>query len=175
MLLQKASGGRALQGVYLTKKLEDQLQVRDQLLEVPQAVLLTGAAKSTSDIIRHFSSTHQENEYRKTVNILGLSTVLEPSIPVYNYYYAGYTIAMDASISHRRETQEETYSSTIILYFSTQQVASYMFKSIVTFFLKYGSHANRFGGNYILKCSSKGFKNSETDSVKKMYSWSFIC
>ena len=40
----ESSGGRALQGVYLAKNIEDRLEVRDQLLEVPQIVVLTGAS-----------------------------------------------------------------------------------------------------------------------------------
>ena len=127
MLLQKVSGGRALQGVYLTKSLGDQLQVRDQLLEVPQDVIITGPARPTSDIIKHFSSTHQEDEYRKTLDVLGVSAALELNIPIY-------TIGTGLAIRHGREggqdhqeDRQEAYSSTIK--FSTLHVASYTFKS----------------------------------------------
>ena len=130
MLLQKVSGGRALQGVYLTKSLGDQLQVRDQLLEVPQDVIITGPARPTSDIIKHFSSTHQEDEYRKTVDVLGVSAALEPSIPI----YSGITIGTGLAIcldreggQDHQEANQDAYSSTIK--FSTLHVASYTFKS----------------------------------------------
>ena len=130
MLLQKVSGGRALQGVYLTKSLGDQLQVRDQLLEIPQDVIITGAARPTNDIIMHFSSIHQEDEYRKTVDVLGVSAALEPSIPI----YSGITIGTGLAIRLDREggqdhheANQEAYSSTIK--FSTLHVASYTFKS----------------------------------------------
>lgn len=129
MLLQKASGGRVLQGVYLTKKLEDQLEVRDQLLEVPKVVLITGAAQA-KDIIEQFSSTNQEDEYRKTVEVLGHSVAVATKIPV----YGSCTVGVGASYSDRKEDEEvhqenrkETYSSTIK--FSTLHVASYSFKN----------------------------------------------
>ena len=199
MLLQKVSGGRALQGIYLTKNLEDQLQVRDQLLEVPQNVVITRVAQTT-DITKHFSSTHQEDEYRKTVEVLGHSATAA-SMPVYD----DVTLGMGVSKEEQVHQEEEVYASS--LKFSTLHVASYSFDSSAfklstdakndleeisrvlrdqkpdssdvqeackRFFRRYGSHANRgplnFGGSLKWKCFSKGFENSEIGIVNQMLS-----
>ena len=129
MLLQNASGGRALQGVYLTKRLEDQLEVRDRLLEVPKDVLITGPALSSPDTVEQFSSTDQENEYTKTVEAFGCSISANTKIG-----YGGCTVGMGVSHSERKEDEKlhqenrkEMYSSTIKL--STLHVASYKFES----------------------------------------------
>lgn len=51
MLLQKVSGGRALQGILFTTELKDQLEDRSRLLEVPENVLITGAAQAEDKIL----------------------------------------------------------------------------------------------------------------------------
>ena len=196
MLLQKVSGGRALQGVYLTKNLEDQLEMRDRLLEIPQNVAFTGASQG-SDIVKQFSSIHQEKKYKKTIQVLGHSaavTTLYGDVTFLKY---------DEKDEHLLNFNEnEVYTST--LEFSTVNVASYSFKNselklsnaaknyleeilrmlradspdvqeaCKRFFRMYGSHANRgplnFGGSIRWKCFSKGFEDSEIDIVKKMQS-----
>ena len=70
ILLQKCSGGRALQGVLLTKKLSDQLEERRHLVDLPEEVNITNVSESETTI-EDFNSTHEEHDYKKTVNILG--------------------------------------------------------------------------------------------------------
>ena len=123
MPLQKSSDGKALQGIYLTKKLEDQLQVRAQLLEVPQDATLTVATQQTNNIIRDFSSANQADEYEKIVKVLGHSAAVSfsASSPVYG------DVTLGIGASKGDETKEILYLST--LKFSTVHLASYYFKS----------------------------------------------
>lgn len=170
-LLETCSSGRALRGVLLTKNIEDLLEDRCRLLEVPENVLITGASES-ADKIEHFTSTHQEDKYEKAVNILGHGFLLSANSPIYG-------VALSASDrTEDQDTQEshskEVYSSTVK--YSTMQVASYSFEKkdlilsedarshleklskmlklrgasnanveeeCMKFFRTYGSHANR--------------------------------
>ena len=197
-LLQKSSDGKALQGIYLTKKLDDQLQVRGQLLDVPQDTTITQGSMQTNNITKEFSMAHQEDEYKKIVEVLGHSATasFSSSIPVYG------DVTFGIGASKGDETNEVLFLST--LKFSTIHLTSYYFKSgdlklsnnakgdlgnilrmqkadspdvqeaCKQFFLKYGSHANRgpisFGADIMWKCFSKGFESSELDTVKKMQS-----
>ena len=123
MLLQNSSDGKALQGIYLTKKLEDQLQVRGQLLEVPRDATLTEATQQRSNIIRDFSSAHQEDKYEKIVEVLGHSAAayFSASIPVYG------DVTFGIGSSKGDHETKEIYLST--LKYSTVNQASYSFKS----------------------------------------------
>ena len=198
MLLQKVSGGRALQGVLLTKRCEDLFDDRSQLLEAPENVLITGASLSENEII-HFSSEHEETRYKKIVDVLGHGIAMSAKLnfPV----YASVTVSNNDTTGIQHD--KETYSSTVK--YSTLQVANYSFENndlklsndakeelniilqILTtegasstnvqaacerFFRTYGSHVNKgplsFGGNIRWTCTSKGFSQSTTETIKKM-------
>ncbi len=183
LLLQMMSGGLALRGIYLTERLEDQLEKRHQLIEVPKTVLITGATNDEYTLKR-FSSYHKENEYVKATEILGHSAALS------EIFSSG--IFMEAG-----NKEEDSYSSTIRLEnisissyslesskFRLSKVAREDLKAISTmtpgsdsaqlacehFFKKFGSHVNKgplkFGGSYMWKCSTKGFSHKEEESVK---------
>ena len=127
-LLKKCSGGRALQGVLLTKILQDQLEDRCRLLEVPENVSISGASDSENKKIQ-FSSVHQEDQYKKTVDVLGHSVAVSTSVPVYG------SVTINASTASSDRTEEEKthekhtkemYSSAV--QYSTMHVASYSFE-----------------------------------------------
>ena len=199
MFLKNSSAGKALQGIYLTKKLEDQLQVRAQILEVPPNAAITEATRKINYVSKEFSSTYQEYEYVKMCEVLGHSAAasISTSTPVYGDVAFG----ISASKGDERTLYLSTHKFTAVHH------ASYSFKgsdftlsssakddlgniskmlqvqkadssnvqeACKQFFLKYGSHANRgpisFGVGYLWKCFSKGFENSEIDTVKKMQS-----
>ncbi len=124
-LLQKCSGGRALQGVFLTKKLSDQLEERHHLLDLPGEINITNASESETTMV-DFHSSHEEDDYKKTV--VGRGVAVSASAPIYG------NVAMNLSgaVSRRTEDEEEhaintreTYSSSIE--YSTTNVASYSF------------------------------------------------
>ena len=126
-LLQRISGGRALQGILLTKDVKDQLEIRSRVLDVPEHVVMAGASKAT-EFIQHFTSTDQKDEYEKKLSILGYSVAASAQVPVYG------TIPIGAGISHsRRNTDEDIHQQSIRrIYFSTVKysvvdVASYSF------------------------------------------------
>ena len=125
MLLQN---GRALNGVLLTKELADQLEDRSRLLEVPEKIVITGAAQAEDKILQ-FSSSHQEDLYKKTVDVLGHGIAVSSKIP-----YGGVSASVGVSKSDRNEDEKthqtntkEIYSSTAK--YSTLQVASYSFEN----------------------------------------------
>ena len=128
-VLQIASGGKALQGVLRTKKLEDRTKGRNYLLRLPDTVVLTkDIKKDTKDIRCYFS--HQENEYKKIVDALGLSAALSAKVPV----HAGAVIGGDLALSSKREKEEEMKSHEGEVYSSTLRyrivhIASYSFRN----------------------------------------------
>ena len=128
LLLQKVSGGQALRGIFLTKQRDDQLEEKDQLLEVPKDVLITGASDAKY-IIKQFSSSRQEDKYEKVVKILGHSVAVSASAS-----FGGFSAHAGVTTSDRTENentnkvnQKESYSSA--LKYATIYMASYSFKS----------------------------------------------
>ena len=129
-VLEKASGGRALQGVLLTKNFEDQLTERSSfLLKAPENVSL-GRASQSVDRIKQFSRKHQEDVYKKTVDVLGHGVAVSSTIPVYG------SVAISAGMSESTKTEEEhmkenhseeLYCSTVK--HSSVQLATYSFKN----------------------------------------------
>ena len=125
MLLQN---GRALNGVFLTKKLADQLEDRSRLLEVPEKVVITGASQAEDKIIL-FSSSHQEDQYKKAVDVLGYGIAASEK---FSYGPFSATAGVSASVRSDEEKTHQTstkeiYSSTVK--YSTLQVASYSFEN----------------------------------------------
>ena len=80
MLLQTASAGRALQGILLTKRSVDQIQVRSCLIEAPENVVMSGTSLYDEKDL-HFYSAQEEKEYKKSVDVLGLS-IAAADVPV---------------------------------------------------------------------------------------------
>ena len=127
-LLQKVSGGRALQGVFLTKNLQDQQKRRACLLKVPENVSVTGASYLEEDIA-DFSSKHQEDSYstRPTGDILCHSVAVSAQAPAYGFLSGA---EASESIGNKKETtakenEQIMYSSTIK--YCSMHVASYTF------------------------------------------------
>ena len=195
-LLQKVSGGRALQGVLLTRTIEDQQKKRECLLKVPEGVSIAATYRLKEDITS-FSSKHQEDSYRATGDILGHSVAVSARAPV----YGNIAIGAEMSESNRNEGESTTkeYSSTIK--YCSIHVASYTIsnsclklsddakdnlKRIITasesdvqekcktFFRTYGSHVNQgplqFGGSFWWTCSSHGVDTEEMEMVKRLQS-----
>ena len=56
LVVQNASGGRALQGIFLNRDLKEQLKSRARLLKVPEGIRLVGPSLSRSELVMDFSS-----------------------------------------------------------------------------------------------------------------------
>ena len=168
MLLQKVSGGRALQGIFLTKRTEDLFDDRSQLLEAPDNVVITEALLSEDKTIQ-FSSAHEENSYKKTVDVLGISIAVSASALVYGSVTVDVVtpISVGTSVSDRTEDEEthkqhkkETYSSTVK--YSTFQVASFSFENKD---LKLSKDAKEGLNNILQILSTEGASSTKTQEV----------
>ena len=169
-VLEKASGGRALRGILITKNVHDQIQERDSLLKVPGDIRLMAPSHSQHHKIKQFTSRRQEKEFTDIVNILGFTVATCEKVAC-----SGATLELFSSHGHTTEEDDlgksETYSSTV-QYF-VLPLASWCFndsqfkltdkavkdlqgieelidscdKSLQTrceqFFNKYGSHVNK--------------------------------
>jgi hypothetical protein len=123
LLLQTASNGLALRGVFLTKHHEDQLCSMNKLIEVPDKVVLTSVSQC-EDYFENFSSVHQEDEYKKQVDTLGRSVAVSAS-----YLFVSASVAASDKSENVNETQHHSkhmYSSSVK--YSTVKLAGYSFE-----------------------------------------------
>ncbi|XP_063278842.1 interferon-induced very large GTPase 1-like [Prinia subflava] len=72
-LLQRASGGLALQGIYRSSRPEDVLAKREQLLRVPEGFQLTDPEQGLLLERKEFSSSAAESTFTKSMEQLGFS------------------------------------------------------------------------------------------------------
>ncbi|XP_078476913.1 LOW QUALITY PROTEIN: interferon-induced very large GTPase 1-like [Lampetra planeri] len=73
-ILQNASGGLALEGVYMSGNLEDTLEKRGKLLMIPQTFQLVGLVGKSETKQHEFISFKDESMFRKTIEVLGFSS-----------------------------------------------------------------------------------------------------
>ena len=126
--LQHASGGRALQGVLVSKNLEDQLKIRENLLSVPQDVQFHAPSLSQDDKIEEFSSQLQEDQFTKSMDRLGYSATLFAQAGFMGF---GFQVGALFSTTTEKEGtdkyhQKEIYCSRIK--YSFMPMASFHFK-----------------------------------------------
>ena len=72
-VLRTASGGLAMQGILLSKDINDQIETRDSLLKPPEDIQLMGPSLSKMERIEEFSSQSQEDSHRQSMDKLGYS------------------------------------------------------------------------------------------------------
>ena len=128
-VLQTTSGRRALQGIFLTKIINDQIEDKQCLLEVPSEVKLTRAVFDDT-IMKQFSSSHEEHLFKEAIEILGHSITATSSVPVYGSATINFNGSKSKKTVHDgtyQQNQHTRYSSTVKS--SIMQVASYSFKS----------------------------------------------
>ena len=184
VLLQTLCGGRALQGLLITQKIEDQLQDRSQLLEVPENVSVSRAYRY-DEHIEHFSSLQQEKNCKKRNGFLGCSVanVLHKSnsseIEEENDYLSTVKISslQIARISLKEKdlslcgSAKRDLNSILEIKSDCTYSGEELQKACKDFFYTYGSHVNRgpftFGGNCYCTCSSTSYI-SDRHAVKEM-------
>ncbi len=127
MILRSASGGLALTGILLTRKIEDQVQDRNFLLQVPQNVTLLGPAHYQDDWIKEFSSKIQEDSYIKSVNKLGYSVSASTSAGFWGFQFeAKADYASKYMVDETKESHKHSaYYSTVK--HSSMPLASFCF------------------------------------------------
>ena len=128
-VLERASGGRALQGVLVSKSLKDQLKIRENLLSAPQDVQFYAPSLSQDDKIEEFSSQLQEDQFTRSMDRLGYSATA-----IAQAGFIGFGFQVGALFSKTTEEegtdkyhQKEIYCSTIK--YSFLPMASFHFKS----------------------------------------------
>ena len=127
-VLTSASGGRALRGILVSKRSEDQLKIREKLLKAPNDVQFVFPVMSQDDKSDIFTSKHKEDKFCKTVEMLGYSAAVSIKVG-----YAGFGVESSASYSSNTEDkettedhQQEQYSSTVMCSFVP--MASFLFE-----------------------------------------------
>ena len=113
-VVQNASGCLALRGILLTKNLNDQLQVRNILLKVPEDICLMRPSHSQHNKIKQFTSKQQENEFMRTIDKLGYSVVAFDKVGFWGITFeasSGYRQSREVQTG--KHNQHEMYSSTV--------------------------------------------------------------
>ena len=194
-ILQHASGGRALQGVLVSRNLEDQLEIRENLLSVPQDAQLHTPSLSRDDKIQEFFSKSQEDQFIRLMDRLGYSETASAKAGFLDFHVQKSASYNTATEEGKMDTQQ-VYFSTIK--YSFIPMSSFHFKGsqlklsadalrdlqafsgsqndlqkqCEQFFHKYGSHVNKgllhFSGIYWLKCYSYDFHESDMNELKRL-------
>ncbi|XP_048827594.1 interferon-induced very large GTPase 1-like [Brienomyrus brachyistius] len=197
-VLKSASGGLCLQGVYKTGNLEDLLEKRQQLIEIPESFSLCGPEQSEVYEQGEFSSQKSQSDFQKTMERLGFSftsfssentTKVKSSMEeemsneqtsqqshiscmAYNYMPVASSFFEKEKLKLFDGAIQELKSiETILLNSNDQEVLT---RRVVNFFKSFGSHVNQgpihFGGVFWWRASAEGFETSELPEVKSLTS-----
>lgn len=114
-VLKNASGGLALQGIFLSRNIDDQMQSRDKLLKPPDNIQLMGPSLSKFEKTEEFSSQQQEDQFRKSMDKLGYSA--SASVMERNWGFRGevggtYSKPFESEVTSEN-LSKELYSSTV--------------------------------------------------------------
>ncbi|XP_072554120.1 interferon-induced very large GTPase 1-like [Paramormyrops kingsleyae] len=103
-VLKSASGGLCLQGVYKTGNLEDLLEERQQLIEIPESFSLRGPEQSVLFEQKEFSSHKSESVFQKAMERLGSSLT-----SALNVGFCGFRLENTTNVkqSHEEEKSNE--------------------------------------------------------------------
>ncbi|XP_073494264.1 interferon-induced very large GTPase 1-like [Phyllobates terribilis] len=113
-VLLQASGGLALEGIYLTMNREDILQKRDHLLSIPSGISLTGPQQRPVLEQKEFSSSEAETTFHKSMEKLGFSIATSAKVGFWGIQAEGSVCySSDSTSKQKIETHEEhAYIST---------------------------------------------------------------
>ncbi|XP_028922201.1 interferon-induced very large GTPase 1-like [Ornithorhynchus anatinus] len=106
-LLRWASGGLALQGVFSTGHLEDLLEKREVLIDVPENFSLHGPIQRLQELKREFSSLQTESEFTKSVERLGFSISCSAKGQFWKFHMVG---GIDISTSSNSSNVHNSHS-----------------------------------------------------------------
>ncbi|XP_068110714.1 interferon-induced very large GTPase 1-like [Hyperolius riggenbachi] len=113
-LLYQASGGLALEGVYLTKQLEDVLRKRERLLAAPEGIVITGPVQKPVLKQKEFTSSEAETTFSQSVEKLGFSIATSAKGGFWGFQAEGSYSSSSSSMSEGKKEShmEQTYIST---------------------------------------------------------------
>ena len=194
-IIEQCSGGLLLQGIFLTKNLEDQLKVRRSLIGIPKNMKWSEGL-SSGDSFKVCSSKLEENSYKNTMKVLGCGIVLSTNMAVYG------DVILPGISKEKCMPEAESYATTL-KYFSVhaatccieiadlelskdakvtlrsvlsafqcyKKVNTQVVESCMNFFETFGSHVNLgpvcFGGHVLWTCSNTAFLDRERDFILK--------
>ncbi|XP_078477451.1 interferon-induced very large GTPase 1-like [Lampetra planeri] len=75
-ILRNASGGLALEGVYMSGKLEDKLEKRGKLLTIPQTIQFVDPVHTPMTQQHEFISFSEESVFEKGMKVMGFSSTV---------------------------------------------------------------------------------------------------
>ena len=114
-VIEKASSGLALRGVFFTKDPNDATKPRNNILKLPDGISLDGPSHSQHERILRFSSKKKEDEFSKRFENLGYSVAASAQAG-----FSGISFEASAEYSQSEEKEkikehhrEEMYCSTV--------------------------------------------------------------
>ena len=125
-VLQNASNGLALQGIFISSNLDDQMQTREKLLKPADDIQLMGPSLSNCHKEEAFSSQHQEDQFRKSMDKLGYSASASVKGGLWGVSFevgGGYSKTTESEVTSEHH-QKELYSS-LIKYSFTPLASTY--------------------------------------------------
>ncbi|KAM3915637.1 interferon-induced very large GTPase 1-like [Leptodactylus fuscus] len=100
-LLKYASGGLALEGIFLTNNTDDVFKKREPLLCVPEGFQLLGPEKRPTFQQKEFTSQVEESHFQKVVEKMGLSLSSAA-----NLSFLGFGLKISTDYNKRSESEE---------------------------------------------------------------------
>ena len=112
-VIQNASNCLALQGILLTKQLNDQLQVRGILLKAPKDIHLVEPFHFQHIKVKQFASKQQEDMFTKTVDRLGYSVAASAKVGFWEFNLETYSTNIQTTEEQisSEHNERETYST----------------------------------------------------------------
>ena len=127
-VIEKASSGLALRGVFITKDSNDATELKQNMLRMPDDISLDGPSHSQHESLQRFSCKTKEDKFLKRLENLGYSAAA-----VAKAGFWGVSFEASAGYSRSEEEEEtkelhheEMYSSTVK--YSIVPMASFSFK-----------------------------------------------
>ncbi|XP_072553860.1 interferon-induced very large GTPase 1-like [Paramormyrops kingsleyae] len=105
-VLKTASGGLCLQGVYKSGNLEDLLEKRQQLIEIPESFSLCGPEQSAVYEQKEFSSHKSESVFQKAMERLGSSLTID-----FKVGFWGFSLENTTNVKNSHEEEKSNVQS----------------------------------------------------------------
>ena len=116
-VLSTASKGRALQGIFLSKELEDQIVDRAKLLKVPDSVQLMSTTHPQTIMVQQFNTKQDEEKFLNNLHLLGYSATVPSNTGGYWGVCIDTSLALDQAsgrvTSAKQKQQDISYFSTV--------------------------------------------------------------
>ena len=196
LVVQNASDGRALQGIFLNRDIKEQLKSRAKLLKVPEGIRLVEPSLSQSELVMEFSSKSEEDLFTKSMDRLGYSATVAAKQGFWSFEFGevlssgnpteGVQCQYSSRVEYSFVPLASCYFSSRELQLSDDAVEDLkMIEKLIPpnllltlaldkceeFFHKYGSHSNigplHFGTIRWQKSFNQGYPESLKSTVKE--------